>query len=166
MAAAASLAAWRLQRGGSVASLAAAPWREAWQLAAALPTNCRYWWRRRAARRQHDAVGHGRGSSCHHCAAAARSRGGNENTSDDSNGGGKFNKEARQLAWQQWRQLGYSAVLVAVAAQQRRRHHQLGSGSVAAMVASLAEEVAAWRKCDFGGSGSTLGSTAAVRRRR
>ena len=70
----------------------------------------------------------------------------------------------RQPAWRQGRQLGDSAVLAAVAARWQRRHHQLGSGSAAAAVASLAAEIAAWQMRSFGGSGSVLGSAAAARR--
>jgi hypothetical protein len=44
------------------------------------------------------------------------------------------------------------------------RWQQSGGGSAAAAAASLAAEAAAWQKRDFGGSGSTLGSTAAARR--
>jgi hypothetical protein len=63
----------------------------------------------------------------------------------------------------QWRQLGKSTQFAAAAVWRQQWQRQRGSDSVVEVaVASLAEEVAVWLKCNFCGGGSTLGSVAAA----
>ncbi len=63
---------------------------------------------------------------------------------------------AAAAAWQ-------GAGLEVAAARRWRRQRQSGNGSTVAAVASLKAKVAAWWKCDFGGSCRALGCAMAVR---